>query len=58
MAMILIPKAHLSRCLSAASTLRLLLMLEAGGLDGLAVWKRIIKAAKELLKDQPDRPVH
>ncbi len=33
-------------------------MLEAGDLDGLAVWKRIKKAAEELLQGQPDGLVH
>ncbi len=28
-------------------------MLEAGDLDGLAVWKRIKKAAEELLQEPP-----
>ncbi len=33
-------------------------MLEAGDLDGLAVWKRIKKAAEELLRERPDGLVH
>ena len=33
-------------------------MLEAGDLDRLAVWKRIKKAAEELLQEQPEGPVH
>ncbi len=33
-------------------------MLEVGDLDGLAVWKRIKKAAEELLQEQPEGSVH
>ena len=33
-------------------------MHEAGDLDGLAVWKRIKKAADELLRERPDGLVH
>ena len=33
-------------------------MLEAGDLDGQRVWKRIKKAAEELLQEQPEGPVH
>ena len=33
-------------------------MLEAGDLDGLAVWKRIKKAAEELLRERQDELVH
>ncbi len=33
-------------------------MLEAGDLDGLAVWKRTKKAAEELLRERPDKLVH
>ncbi len=33
-------------------------MLEAGDLDGQAVWKRIKKAAAELLRERPDGLVH
>ncbi len=28
-------------------------MLEAGDLDGYAVWKRVLKAVEELLRDEP-----
>ena len=33
-------------------------MLEAGDLDGLAVWKRIKKSAEDLLRERPDGLVH
>ena len=33
-------------------------MLEAGDLDGLAVWKRILKAVDELLSTEPDGVLH
>ncbi len=33
-------------------------MLEAGDLDEQGVWKRIKKAAEELLREQPDGLVH
>ncbi len=33
-------------------------MLEDGDLDGLVVWKRIKKAAEELLRERPDGLVH
>ncbi len=33
-------------------------MLETGDLDGLAVWKRIKKAAEELLRERPDAVMH
>ena len=33
-------------------------MLEAGDLDGQGVWKRIKKAAEELLRERPDGLVH
>ncbi len=33
-------------------------MLEAGDLDGQAVWKRIKKVAGELLRERPDGLVH
>ncbi len=33
-------------------------MLEAGDLDGLAVWKRIKKSAEEWLRERPDGLVH
>ncbi len=33
-------------------------MLEAGALDGAAVWKRIKKAAEEPLQEPPEGPVH
>ncbi len=33
-------------------------MLEAGDLDGLAVWKRTKKAAEEWLREGPDGLVH
>ena len=28
-------------------------MLDKGGLDGAAVWRRIVKAVEELLADKP-----
>lgn len=28
-------------------------LLDAGDLDGCAVWKRIVKAVEELLRDEP-----
>ena len=33
-------------------------MLDAGDLEGQAVWKAILKAAIELLSTEPDRTVH
>ncbi len=33
-------------------------MLEAGDLDGLAVWERIKKAAEALPRERPDGLVH
>ncbi len=33
-------------------------MLEAGGLDGYAVWKRILRAVEELQEVEPGTRVH
>ncbi len=33
-------------------------MLDCGDLDGLVVWKRIIRVVEELLQEQPEGPVH
>jgi hypothetical protein len=33
-------------------------MLDAGDLDGQAVWKAILKAVIELVNKEPDRAVH
>ncbi len=33
-------------------------MLEAGDLDGQGAWKRIKKAAEEMLRERPDEMVH
>ena len=33
-------------------------ILEAGDLDGLAVWKRVLRAVDELLSTEPDGALH
>ncbi len=33
-------------------------MLDAGDLDGAAVWRRIVRAAEDLLRGRGDDPLH